>query len=53
MYIDEVTIRLENALQKLLNWSEVHGMCTNPAKVQIVFLGKRVPTTYALTSMGK
>ena len=37
MYIDEVTIKLENNL----NLFEVNGMCTNRAKFQIMFLGKK------------
>ena len=38
-YIDTVIVKLEDDLQKILNWFEEYEMCANPAKFQMIFLG--------------
>ena len=34
--IDTVIVKLEDKLQKILNWFNENGMCANPAKFQIL-----------------
>ena len=40
--IDTVIVKLEDDLQKILNWFKENGMCANPAKFQIMFLGLKI-----------
>ena len=37
--IDSVIIKLERALQEVLEWYTANGMNANPSKCQIIFLG--------------
>ena len=37
--IDPVVEKLEDDLQSILDWFNENGMCANPAKFQIMFLG--------------
>ena len=37
--INTVILKLEYDLQKILDWLKENGMCTNPAKCQMIFLG--------------
>ena len=46
--IDAVTIKLKDDLQKLLDWFRNNGMCANPTKFQMMFLGLKSDNSFIL-----
>ena len=51
--IDAVTIKLKDDLQKLLDWFKNNGMCANPAKFQMMFLGLKSDNSFILDISGQ
>ena len=51
--IDAVTIKLKYDLQKLLDWFKNNGMCANPSKFQMMFLGLKNDTSFILVYNSK
>ena len=51
--IDAVTIKLKDDLQKLLDWFKNKGMCANPAKFQMMFLGLKSDRSFILNIGGQ
>ena len=51
--IDAVIVKLEDDLQKILNWFKQNGMCANPAKFQMMFLGLKIYNLLCLTIDGR
>ena len=51
--MDAVTIKLEDDLQKLLDWFKNNGMCANPAKFQMMFLGLKSDSSFILNTGGQ
>ena len=51
--IDTVIVKLEDDLQKILNWFKENGMCTNPAKFQMMFLGLKINNLLCLNIGGQ
>ena len=48
--VDSVIIKLERDLHGLLEWYAANGMCANPSKFQIMFLGLKRKINYTLKS---
>ena len=51
--IDAVTMKLKDDLQKLLDWFKHNGMCANPAKFQMMFLGLKSDSSFILNIGGQ
>ena len=51
--IDDVTMKLKNDLQKLLDWFENNRMCANLAKFQMMFLGLKSDNSFILNICGQ
>ena len=51
--IDNVIVKLEEDLQKILDWFKENGMCANPAKFQIMFLGLNINNSLCLNIDGQ
>ena len=51
--IDTVIVKLEDDLQKILNWFKENGMCANPAKFQMIFLGLKINNLLCLNTDGQ
>ena len=51
--IDAVTMTLKDDLQKLLDWFKNNGMCANPAKFQMMFLGLKTDNSFILDIDGQ
>ena len=51
--IDAVTIKLKDNLQKLPDWFKNNGMCANPAKFQMMFLGLKSDNSFILDISGQ
>ena len=51
--IDTVIIKLEDDLQKILNWFKENGKCANPAKFHMMFWDLRLTICSALTLMDR
>ena len=51
--IDTVIVKLEDDLQKILNCFKQNGMCANPAKFQMMFLGLKINNLLCLTIDGR
>ena len=51
--IDAVTITLKDDLQKVLDWLKNYGMCANPAKFQMMFLGPKNDNSFILDIDGQ
>ena len=51
--IDAVTIKLKDDLQKPLDWFKNNGMCANPAKFQMMFLGLKSDKSFILNIGGQ
>ena len=51
--IDTVIVKLEDDLQKILNWFKENGMCANPAKFQMMFLGLKISNLLCLNIDGQ
>ena len=46
--IDTVIGKLDDDLQKFLDWFKENGMCANPVKIQMMFLGLRINNSLCL-----
>ena len=46
-------VKLEDDLQKILNWFKENGMSTNPAKFQMMFLGLKIKNLLCLNIGGQ
>ena len=51
--VDTVIVKLEDDLQKILDWFKENGMCTNPAKFQMMFLGLEIDNFLCLNIHGQ
>ena len=51
--IDTVIVKLEDDLQKILNWFKENRMCANPAKFQMMFLGLKINNLLCLNIDGQ
>ena len=51
--VDSVIIKSESELHKLLEWSTTNGMCANPSKFQIMFLGLKRKNKLCLNINGQ
>ena len=40
--IDTMIVKLEDGLQKILDWFKENGICANPAKFEMIFLGLKI-----------
>ena len=52
-FIDTVMVKLERNLQKILGWFKENGMCANPAKFQMMFLGLKIINSLCLNIDGQ
>ena len=51
--IDTVIVKLEDDLQKILDWFIENGMCPNPAEFQMMFLGLKINNLLCLNIDGQ
>ena len=51
--IDTVIEKLEDDLQKILDWLRENGICANPAEFQMTFLGLRINNSLCLNIDGQ
>ena len=51
--IDTVIVKLKDDVQKNLDWSNLNGMCANPAKFQMMFLGLEINNFLCLNINGQ
>ena len=46
--IDTLMVKLEDDLQKIIDWFKENGMCANPGKFKMMFLGLKINSSLCL-----